>query len=602
MRMTLTLKTILVGALVSLTGVALSGAANAANLGACGSAGANLLSNFVNANGVDLGNTCTVGDKTFSNFKYTPFGAFMPGGANPVPPSAVSVGAVNPDPTAPQSGNCPNMNICPGLVFTANWAAGAVNSDVDIQFIVTGPANSIIDSEAALSGATAGVNDVAMYVNNATGAQLGTRTVTAGNPSQITFPGAPTTGLTSVFVDNDMTVPAGESAMDIEKLFSQMSTTTDHHDGNSDSEEPGSVIVLPKFIQGTAALSEGGVAPISELEIGVVCPKGVTCSEHQPVKIRFHWVCGSSEGDTAGSFVCKETDFDINATVFEKIVLTPNGETAGLYTAGLPSKFAPPPNCPNGGGYLIGWVINPANDQPVKFDGLIGDAHLRPGSPAAPAPNPFAGSGLALGDYKAIPIQADPGLDTFPATNSVITTNGNGALMFDGLPGHYTQVTGQVMGDVRYTNLTTGPTFSLGVLTLLTLDVKSNRPNNPVFVDLDFFGGNPSAIGNENQLSTSTEFICWEEIPITAINAGLTTAQMGRKGVFVSAPAVKVGLNGIMDETGPTTLLGLSEVLEGGVFPALGAPWPRASFTSLFNSSVGVPTHFLPTPSPNFLP
>jgi hypothetical protein len=133
------------------------------------------------------------------------------------------------------------------------------------------------------------------------------------------------------------------------------------------------------------------------------------------------------------------------------------------------------------------------------------------------------------------------------------------------------------------------------------LDVKSNRPNNPVFVDLDFFGGNPSAIGNENQLSTSTEFICWEEIPITNINPGLTTAQMGRKGVFVSARAVKVGINGTMDETGPTTLLGLSEVLEGGVFPPT-APWPRASFTSLFNSSVGVPTHFLPTPSPNFLP
>ena len=56
---------------------------------------------------------------------------------------------------------------------------------------------------------------------------------------------------------------------------------------------------------------------------------------------------------------------------------------------------------------------------------------------------------------------------------------------------------------VRYESLT-GPTLTDGFLTLLTLDVKSNRPNNPVFVDLDFFGGNPSAIGNENQLSTSS--------------------------------------------------------------------------------------------------
>jgi len=163
--------------------------------------------------------------------------------------------------------------------------------------------------------------------------------------------------------------------------------------------------------------------------------------------------------------------------------------------------------------------------------------------------------------------------------------------MFDGAPGHYLAVTGQVAGDVRYTNFTTS---TISFLTLLTLDVKSNRPNNPVFVDLDFFGGNPSAIGNENQLSTSTEFICWEEIVLTDINPALTTATMGRKGVFVSAPAVKVGIFGISDETGPTTLLGLSSFGEAG-----GA---RTSFTGLFNSSVPVPTHFLPTPSPNFLP
>jgi hypothetical protein len=131
--------------------------------------------------------------------------------------------------------------------------------------------------------------------------------------------------------------------------------------------------------------------------------------------------------------------------------------------------------------------------------------------------------------------------------------------------------------------------------------VKSNRPNNPVFVDLDFFGGNPSGIGNENQLSTSTEFICWEEIAITDINPNLTTTLMGRKGVFVSAPATKVQIQGIQDEVGNTTLLGLSETLEGSVFPP-GAPWPRASFSNLFNSSVAAPTRFLPTQSPNFLP
>jgi hypothetical protein len=255
--------------------------------------------------------------------------------------------------------------------------------------------------------------------------------------------------------------------------------------------------------------------------------------------------------------------------VWEKIVLVPDGSFTGVS-----NKTVPAAPCFNG--YLIGWVINPANDQPVKFDGLVGDAVLRL-------------TGAAIASYSAIPIQADPALATFPATGSAVATNGNGALIFDGAPSHYQAVTGQVIGDVRYTNLTTPPNFVDSILTLLTLDVKSNRPNNPVFVDLDFFGGNPSAIGNENQLSTATEFICWEEVAIEAINPALTTTLMGRKGVFVSAPATKVGIFGVQDETGPTTLLGLSEVREGS--PA--AP-TRAYFSNLFNSSVPVPTRFRP--------
>jgi len=125
----------------------------------------------------------------------------------------------------------------------------------------------------------------------------------------------------------------------------------------------------------------------------------------------------------------------------------------------------------------------------------------------------------------------------------------------------------------------------------------TEAPLRMLMNNLDFFGGNPSAIGNENQLSTSTEFICWEEVAIEAINPDLTTTLMGRKGVFVSAPATKVGIFGVQDDTGPTTLLGLSEVREGS--PA--AP-TRAYFGNLFNSSRPVPTRFVPTPSPNFLP
>jgi sugar/nucleoside kinase (ribokinase family) len=72
------------------------------------------------------------------------------------------------------------------------------------------------------------------------------------------------------------------------------------------------------------------------------------------------------------------------------------------------------------------------------------------------------GSPTALADYNAIPIQADPGL----ASGATITLGANGALVFDGADGHYQAVTGQVIGDVRYTNSTTGPTFTAGFLTL----------------------------------------------------------------------------------------------------------------------------------------
>jgi hypothetical protein len=283
------------------------------------------------------------------------------------------------------------------------------------------------------------------------------------------------------------------------------------------------------------------------------------------------------------------TDFDIDATVFEKIVLVPDGTLRNGYGAGVPTKTIPAAPC--AGGYLIGWVITPRTDTPIKFDALVGDAVLRPGGPAV------TGSPTAEAGYDAIPIQADPNL----ANLAPIMTNVNGALIFDGGAGHYQTVTGQVLGDVRYTNIPPNASFPVqaaGFLTLLTLDVKSDRPNNPVFVDLDFFGGNPSAIGSENHLSTATEFICWEEVALTDIYRGLTTTLMGRKGLVVSAQATKVQIFGISDESGPTTLLGLSEALEGRVT----TPWPRASFSRLFNSSVRAPTHFLPTPSPILLP
>jgi hypothetical protein len=349
----------------------------------------------------------------------------------------------------------------------------------------------------------------------------------------------------------------------------------------SDSQEPGSVIVFPKFINAPAVITQppgSGTAPASALKIGVICPKGASCSSDQAVTIRFHWVCGAS----AASPVCQETNFDVTATVFEKIILVPDGTPEDGYKPGLPTKTVPAAPCP--GGYLIGWVIDSSTLQPIKFDGLIGSADLRDDT------TPDRLFGMALASYPAIPIQANPAL----ANGAAIKTTSAGGLVFDGAAGHYQAVTGRVFGNARYTQtpgLDTAGTQAF--LTLLTLDVMSNRPNNRVFVDLDFFGGNPSTIGNENQLSASTDFICWEEVAVDAINADLTTTMMGLEGVFTSAAAQNAAGSSV-------TLLGIVRTSETQIIQLMDAP-PltlilRETLDTLSNDSVPVPTTFVPHP------
>jgi hypothetical protein len=328
----------------------------------------------------------------------------------------------------------------------------------------------------------------------------------------------------------------------------------------SDSQEPGSVIVFPKFIRGTVTV-DGVATPQTEIEYTVQCPTALedTCPLHQAVLVRFHWVCPGGANN-----ICRETDFFIPSTVNEKVVLTPNGVPFPGVTSPGAGQIAPLAECPRG--YLIGWVVNPTTLAPIRFDGLIGDAVLRV-------------SGTAVSAYNATPIQAAPGPQGGP-----ITLVG-GALRFDGLDNHYQAVAGAILGDVKYVRqVGTGGTFTDTFLTLLTLDVQSNRPNDRVFVDLEFFGGNPSVIGNENELSTSASFICWQEFQLdTDIDENLNQVFMGRKGTFQSDTAVTAaGVN--------VTLLGLVEVDEG---PAP-EPLDRSYITSLFNDSVPVPTSFVP--------
>jgi hypothetical protein len=331
----------------------------------------------------------------------------------------------------------------------------------------------------------------------------------------------------------------------------------------SDSQEPGSVIVFPKFING-ATIVEFVPAPQTEIEVGVVCPKGVTCTGDQSVNINFHWVCPGPVSSRGGT--CNVEDFMVTATVNEKAVFSPDG----VNYPGVTNKSVGAAPCP--GGYLIGWVVDNTG-APIKFDGLIGDAVLRL------TPN-------AVSAYNAIPIQAEPSL----ANGAVITLGSGGALLFDGGTGHYQAITGSIKGDVKYPRVTgSGGTFNQTSLTLLTLDVQSNRPTNPeVFVDFDFFGGNPSVIGNEQLLSATVNFVCWGEFQLnTDISSSLVNTFMGRKGVFVSAPAADAAGN-------PLTLLGLVLVHEGPFPPPFLFIFDRSYITGVSNDSVPVPTSFVP--------
>ena len=93
----------------------------------------------------------------------------------------------------------------------------------------------------------------------------------------------------------------------------------------ADPSEPGSVIVFPKWRAGTFPV-DGVTLPITEIELGAVCPVGVTCHEGDKIKVRFHWVCGGSD-KIDNKYICPSTDFDVFLTVDGKAVFDPNNVT-----------------------------------------------------------------------------------------------------------------------------------------------------------------------------------------------------------------------------------------------------------------------------------
>jgi len=302
------------------------------------------------------------------------------------------------------------------------------------------------------------------------------------------------------------------------------------------SEGAGSVLVFPKFVKGSVAV-DGATRPQTEIEVRVQCPNAATCTKDEPVKIRFHWVCPGNS-DKASNYVCGETDFDMGLSVNGKSSFNPESPHPTENAAGAAAP------CPTG--YLIGWVINPDTERPIKYDGLTGSAIVR------------AGEGV-IQSYEAFAIQADPNL----ANRAEIATDidprtGISALVFDGGAGHYQTVAGAVPTNLEYHRLT-GPLASGGAsLVLLTLDVRLNRPNYPTFVDLDFDSGEGV------RASTAWNFRCWTEIQNPNIGPHfILVGGRVRDAIVISGRATKVPFGGVSDIPGPVTLLGLVPTDEG---------------------------------------
>jgi hypothetical protein len=338
--------------------------------------------------------------------------------------------------------------------------------------------------------------------------------------------------------------------------------------------------VFPKFVTGIVTV-EGVTTPKTEIEIGAVCPNGLVCPEHQQIKVRFHWVCPGSD-DITFKYICNSTDFDVFLTVDGKAVFNPELITLA---GDLPQPTVRQPGFNADGtpctrGYLIGYVTN-TGDQPIKYDGLIGDAVMRVDPAAVQA-------------YRAVAIQAAPNFNpTVPGDiGPRISLNVDGSLPFTGIVNQYLTVTGQISGDVKYDN--PGPPTTIGTsLSLLTLDVAQNLSNLPTNVHLDFW--------SEDEVieSTAVHFICYGQFNLsTKIDPNLTAAGMGpngRKGVFQSGQAIKTPVGGVGDPTSPfggnVTLLGLVHTVEG---PTGGDTMSRSYILNTFNNGVPVRTEFLP--------
>jgi hypothetical protein len=321
----------------------------------------------------------------------------------------------------------------------------------------------------------------------------------------------------------------------------------------NDSEEPGSVLVFPLYRAGTVVSPDNAtLLPQSEFEISVVCPNGSVCPDGTDIDIRLHWVCD----DFAPQ--CQERDFNLATTVNGTLRFDPQGNCS---PANSSNNFfetcgaIPPPPCEDG--YLIAWVVDETGAA-IKYDALIGDAVLRDSSTQVTA-------------YNAIPIQAGAKLATGAATDIYH----NGHLNFNGVA--YKELSNTIIGSLHYDGVDpVSGVASETELVLLTLDTKSNLPNNPVEVNFQFYNE------IEQLNSNNAAFFCTEEVFLETLGEFNT---FGIKGL-VEGEAAKTPILGVFDKTGPVTLLGLVITHEDG--------FSREYAYELYNNSMGLATAFAP--------
>jgi hypothetical protein len=183
----------LVGVVAALITTSFLGAPDMASAASCGS--------FANLQGLLNADTCTVGDKTFSAFTYSPDGFNVP---------ATNVGV-----------NIDTITGGLGLVLNGAWdnTTGTAAKDVFFNFTVTAPSALISDFHLQLDGVVGSVTDTATLTlpASAGGGTIGTLTATDNSLHTISF--GP---FQSIVVQDDVIVGAGGTFSSMHKTVSQV--------------------------------------------------------------------------------------------------------------------------------------------------------------------------------------------------------------------------------------------------------------------------------------------------------------------------------------------------------------------------------------------